>query len=48
MREMRLLSQERPTLRVIESRTIKLLRKPMTMKDCGDSSLLLVSLQDAS
>ena len=39
MREMRLLSQERSSLGVIESRTIKLAWKLMRIQGCGDCSL---------
>ena len=37
VREMRLLSQERSTLRVMESRTVKLAWKFMRIQGCGDS-----------
>ena len=48
MREMRLLSQERSNLGVMESRTIELAWKFMLIQACGDCSLIASVLQAAS
>ena len=44
--EMRLLSQERSNLGVIESRMVKLAWKFMSMQACGDCSLIASVLQE--